>query len=130
MKKSNLILGCAALALIAAVFVLVYTQLRPATVEGEKNITVSVIADGETVRTVSINTDAEYLREALESENLIQGDESEYGLYITTVDNITADWNAGQSWWCLTKGGEDVFTGVDTTPIEDGDHFELTLTIG
>ena len=73
--------------------------------------------------------DEEYLGPALQSEGLIDGTQSEFGLYITTVDGYTADESA-QEWWCLTKGGQSVNTGVDSTPIADGDAFELTLTTG
>ena len=41
----------------------------------------------------------------------------------------TAD-DSQQQWWCFTKGGEMLETGVDTTPIADGDAFEITLTEG
>ena len=80
-------------------------------------------------RTVELDTDEEYLGPALQSEGLIDGTQSEFGLYITTVDGYTADESA-QEWWCLTKGGQSVNTGVDSTPIADGDAFELTLTTG
>ena len=46
-----------------------------------------------------------------------------------TVNGVTAD-DAQQQWWCFTKGGEMVNTGVDDTPIADGDTFEITLTTG
>ena len=46
-----------------------------------------------------------------------------------TVDGVTAD-EAKQQWWCFTKGGETLMSGVDTTPIEDGDCCEITLTTG
>ena len=67
--------------------------------------------------------------DALDEQKLIEGTESEYGIYIKTVDGITAN-EENQEWWCITKGGETLFTGADTTPIADGDHFELTLTVG
>ena len=51
------------------------------------------------------------------------------GLYVTTVDGVTAD-DGNQEWWCFTLNGETINTGVDTTPIADGDHFEITLTTG
>ena len=50
-------------------------------------------------------------------------------MYILTVDGETAD-ESKQQWWCITKGGEMVNTSVDTTPIQDGDQFELTLKEG
>ena len=51
------------------------------------------------------------------------------GLFFYTVDVETVD-DANQEWWCLTKGGESLMTGADSTPIADGDQFELTLTVG
>ena len=69
------------------------------------------------------------MRGVLEGAGLIAGDASEYGLFVKTVDGYTVD-DANQEWWCFTKGGEQVNTGVDTTPIADGDHFEITLTVG
>ena len=69
------------------------------------------------------------VRGALEQEGLVQGDESEYGLFVTVVDGETAD-SEQQQWWCFTKGGEMLMTGVDDTPIADGEQYEITLTIG
>ena len=96
---------------------------------GTKTITVQIIVDGQDTVTKSITTDAEYLRGALEEEDLIAGEESQYGLFVKTVNGITVD-EGKQQWWCFTKGGADLFTGVDTTPIADGDVFEITLKTG
>lgn len=114
--------------LIAAMALL--SSCAPAqTSEGEKTITVKIIAGmgGPIVKTIT--TDAEYLRGALEQEDLIAGEDGPYGLFIKTVNGIPAD-DAQKQWWCITKGGEDVFTGVDSTPIADGDVFEITLKTG
>ena len=48
---------------------------------------------------------------------------------MTTVNGVTVD-DSKQQWWCFTQDGEMLMTGVDTTPIADGDHFEITLTEG
>ena len=96
---------------------------------GAKTITVEIIVDGADTVTKTIQTDAEYLRGALEEEDLIAGDESQYGLFVKTVNGITVD-DSKQQWWCFTKGGADLFTGVDDTPIADGDTFEITLKTG
>lgn len=85
-------------------------------------------ADGTTAE-FALTTSEAYLRGALEQAGLIAGNQSELGLYVLTVNGETAD-EAKQQWWCLTKGGEDVMTGVDTTPIQDADRFELTLKTG
>ena len=66
---------------------------------------------------------------ALQDAGLIEGEESEYGLFVTEVDGIEAD-SANQEWWCLTINGEMASTGVDSTPVEDGGKYEFTLTVG
>lgn len=94
-----------------------------------KNITLQVVHRDESVKDFEIATDKENLRQALEDEGLIKGEESEFGLFVKTVDGETAD-DSKQEWWCLTKGGETWNNGVDSTEIADGDAFEFTLTTG
>ncbi len=97
-------------------------------VAGEKVITVDVVdADGN-VTTFTITTDEEFLRGALEQEQLIEGEEGAYGLYVKYVNGIRADYDKDGAYWALSKDGEALMSGVDTTPIEDGDHFELTYS--
>lgn len=127
-KKKNLYWALVALVAVVAIFTGVYFATKPATQAGAKQITVEVVGK-ESSRTVEIQTDEEYLGAALQQEGLIEGQESEYGLFITTVDGYTAD-DAAQEWWCITKGGQDVNTGADSTPIADGDQFEITLKTG
>ncbi len=123
--------------LIAAVIVVIvavlmfagwyFTRQKP--VEGQKDITVTVVYKDESSDKFEITTQAEFLRQALEEKDLVKGDESEYGLFITEVNGVKVDAD-NQEWWCITKSGETVNTGVDTTPIADGDSFEITLTVG
>lgn len=96
---------------------------------GEKQISVTIIHADGSKKQLTVSTDEQYLRGALENEQLISGDESQYGLFVTTVDGETAD-SSNQEWWCFTKGGEMLSTGVDDTPIADGESYEITLTVG
>ena len=128
MAFGNQLLAYVVLALLVTAAVVVYVKTRPETTQGDKSVTVQIAYDDVT-KSVNIDTNAEYLRAALEEKNLISGDESEFGLFVKVVDGRTAD-DAKQEWWCLTKGGETVMTGVDTTPIADGDTFEITLKTG
>ena len=127
-KKFVIILSCVLVVLVAA-FALIYAMTRPETNVGDKTITVEIISADGTSKEFEINTDAEFLRGALEEKDLVAGDESEFGLFVKTVDGYTAN-EANQEWWCFTKGGEQLFTGIDTTPIADGEHYEITLTVG
>ena len=129
-KQAKVILVCAIiLVIIAAVFAALKFLNAPDRKIGYKTITVEVIGPDGTSQEFVIETDEEFLRGALEKENLISGDESEFGLFVKTVNGITAN-DANQEWWCFTKNGEMLMTGVDETPIADGDHFEITLTVG
>lgn len=130
MKKKGLgiVIGFVVLALAATAAFVIYDKTRPEPQEGSKTITLQMVYDSVDT-TVTIHTDAEFLRGALEEKQLIAGDESEYGLFVKTVNGRTAD-DSKQEWWCFTKNGETVMTGVDTTPIADGESFEITLMVG
>ena len=130
MKKKSIIALSAFIILLLAVFSIWFFN-RPAPAEGSKTITLEVIHHDGSSASFSIATDAENLRAALEQvDGLIAGEESPYGLMVNTVDGETADYGKDQSWWCLTKGGEWLDTGVDDTLIADGEHYEFTYTVG
>lgn len=100
------------------------------TPKAEKTITVTVTDDKGEDTVFTITTTAEFLRGALEQEKLVQGDESEYGLYVKIVNGIEADYDKNGAYWGFFKGGEYLPSGVDTTPIADGDAFEIVYTKG
>ena len=96
---------------------------------GSKTITLTVVHGDGTSNDITVSTDAENLRDALEAEGIIAGEDSSHGMFVQTVDGETAD-DGEQEWWCLTKGGEMWNYGVDDTEIADGDVYEFTLTVG
>lgn len=127
-KERKILIGAAAvLVVLIAVVGIIYAVTRPETVTGEKTITLEVIDAEGSSESFTIETEAEYLRQALEEEGLIAGEESEYGLFVQTVNGITADDSQSQ-WWAFSKDGVMLDTGVDSTPIADGDRFEATLS--
>ena len=129
MKNKKTILAVVVLVVLVAVALVCWKAFAPETVSGSKTITVEVTHGDGTVNTFEIHTDAEFLRGALEQENLVSGSETEYGLYMLTMDGETVD-EANQEWWGYTKSGEQVNYGVDTCPIADGDHYEFTFNVG
>ena len=121
------LLAVAALAVAAALMLGLWYFTRPETQVGDKTVVVEVVhADGNS-REFTCQTDEEYLGPLLLEEKLAEGEQGAYGLFITTVDGETAQ-DSLRQWWCITKEGERVDTGVDTTPIADGDRFELTMS--
>lgn len=95
--------------------------------EGDTKIEVEVEAEGKKV-TFTVNTDAETLADALLENSLIEGEDSQYGIYIKFVNGIRADYDKDKRYWGLYKDGEYLMTGADTTPIADGEHYEFVYS--
>ena len=129
MNRKKQILLVVVLAILVITVGIVWWMNRPAATVGAKTVTVEVIHGDGTQKVFTLHTDAETLRSACDEEELIQSEDGEYGLYVLTVDGETAD-DSLQQWWCITKGGEDLMTGVDDTVISDGEKYEFTLTTG
>ena len=129
-KTRNIIIAVAVLLVLVVGALLAWNHFRPAAQVGAKTIVLEDVHGDASTKSFSIQTDAENLRGALEQEEgLIAGSESEYGLYVETVDGETANMD-NQEWWCFTKGGEMLMTGVDDTMIADGEQYEATFTVG
>lgn len=127
-KKTTLIAAIVLVVVLVAAGLL-YMKFKPGTTAGSKEITVKVSALDAGEETFTYQTDEEFLGAVLTANELIEGEDGQYGLFITAVNGVKAD-DSKQQWWCITKGGEQVNTSADQTPIADGDQFELTLTEG
>ena len=127
-NKKLWILVAVVVVLIAA-FLLVYQNFAAKPIAGAKELSISIFHGDGSEKELTLHTDQEYLRGALEKENLISGTEGDFGLYVLTVDGETAD-ESQQQWWMFTKNGEQVNTGVDMTPVQDGEAYEITLKTG
>lgn len=114
---------------VAALMLLAYKVFMPKGEAGAKEIHVTVVHADQSEKSFTYKTDAAYLGEVLLAEKLIDGENGDYGLFIKTVDGETAD-DSIQQWWCITKGGEQVNTSADQTPIADGETYELTMMEG
>lgn len=126
MKRATRILSLfLALMLTAAALLSLTSCDKPKGDDTEKTITVTV-TDNEGKDTVfTITTTAPNLREALEQENLIEGEESSYGLYVKVVNGLRADYDLDGAYWSFYKDGELLMTGVDDTVIADGDNYQI-----
>ena len=98
--------------------------------EGEKLIYFDVtFSDGSTA-SYAIHTDADTVGEALVGEDLIAGEDSQYGLYVKTVGGETLDWETDGMYWAFYENGEYAMTGVDLTEITDGSTYSFVATKG
>ncbi len=133
MKNKNLIYILIALAIlvtVAGTFLGLWYATRPQTAQGEKTVTIIVVHSDGTTKNFLCHTDEEYLAAVLEAENIAQGDTTQYGLTIHTVDGEKASWEENQSYWALYIGEDYATTGASETPVYDGSVFKLVYTLG
>ncbi len=87
-----------------------------------------VVVDAEgNEESFDITTDKKTVGEALLEEGLIEGEESEYGLFVKTVNGITADYDVDGTYWAFYIDGEYASTGVDSTDIVDGTTYSFKV---
>ena len=91
--------------------------------EGETQFLFTVVDKDGNETQFEIHTDKETVGEALEELELIAGEESEYGLYVKTVNGITADYDTDGVYWAFYVNDEYAQTGVDATAITAGDAY-------
>ena len=133
MKKLLSVIGvCVLIAAMALNFTGCGSNTTPETTAAPDSVTFTVVvADLEGNETpFEITTDKAIVGEALLEEGLIEGDQGDYGLYINTVNGITADWDKDQTYWAFYINGEYATTGIDGTEITAGTTYGLTLTKG
>ena len=65
--------------------------------------------------------------DALLELKLIDGEESQYGLYVKTVNGVTADFDKDKEYWAFYVNGEYAMSGVDTTEIEAGATYSFKV---
>lgn len=87
---------------------------------------VVVDADGKEKR-YEIHTEKTTVGEALLELGMISGDDAEYGLYVKTVDGITVDYDTDGKYWAFYINGEYGMTGVDATPITEGEEYSFKV---
>ena len=88
--------------------------------EGATKFAFTVVDKDGNETDFEIHTDKKTVGEALLEVELIEGEESDYGLYVKKVNGITADYDVDQTYWAFYVNGEYASSGVDTTSIEEG----------
>ena len=95
--------------------------------EGSKEFALTVTDKDGNETQFEIHTDKETVGEALQELNLTDGEEGEYGLFVKTVNGITADYDADGVYWAFYVNGEYAASGVDVTQITEGDSYALKV---
>ena len=131
MENKKKLLGLGALIILIAVFAVVYAKFSEKPVEGSKAVTIEVINSEEKSTMYELQTDAEFLAQAMEeAEGLeFEAEEGAYGLSVNSVNGETADYEKDASYWGFFVNGEYCNYGISEQPVEDGDAFQIVYTI-
>lgn len=94
---------------------------------GSVSFTLEVKAGEKSVK-FTVKTDKETVGEGLLENGLIEGEEGQWGLYVKKVNGITADYDVDQSFWEFDINGAMANTGVDMTPIKEGETYSFVYS--
>ena len=86
--------------------------------EGSKTFELTVEDKEGVIHSYRIHTDEEMVGYALLANELIEGEEGPYGMYIKSVLGQVLDYETDQMYWAFYVNGEYALTGVDQTPIQ------------
>lgn len=96
----------------------------------EKHLDYEVVdADGN-AETSHIHTTKETVGEALQEAGVLAGTEGDYGLYITSVNGIVADYNIDGTYWAFYVNDAYATKGADQTPIVEGELYSFRVEKG
>jgi len=85
--------------------------------------------DGDgNVTSWNVHTNETSVGAALVATGLISGDVSDFGLMVTHVNGIRADFVEDGAWWALYIDDEMAMVGVDDVEIEDGVIYKFIYT--
>lgn len=130
-NQKGIIVGMIALFVLAICACLaIYGKYSEKPVGGAKSISVDVINAAQETVSYELETNQEYLLEALQEidELTLEGEDGPYGLMITTINGEFAEYNTNQAYWSFYVNEEYCNYGVAEQPIEDGDEFQIVFT--
>lgn len=131
-KKSNkmFIIGLGALVAVLAILLVIFNVFREKPVKGSKSITLQVLDQEKQTSEYQVQTDAEFLRQAMEEAKgfTFDGEMGDYGFTLYTINGETHNWNVDGSYWAVFVNEEYCQYGIDSQPIEDGDVFRFEYT--
>ena len=102
-------------------------ETEPVTVlgEGSKTFELTIVDKEGVSHLYRVQTDEEMVGYALVANELIEGEEGPYGMYIKSVLGQVLDYETDGMYWSFYVNGEYALTGVDMTPITGTDRYML-----
>ena len=132
MKNSKALKWVLIVLLAAAAMFGIYKVFGPKPSEGSKAVVVEVVDDQGNTKTYNTKTDAEFLKEVMDelkakTDFTYDGADSEFGLYITAINGLEADYEKDNAYWAIYVNGEYGLYGADQQPVTDGDTYRFAF---
>ena len=128
MKKK--IIGVVVLVVLVAAMALAYGAFKEKPVEGSKAITIEVVDDKGESTMYELNTNAEYLAQAMDEAKIpYEASEGPYGLTVDSVHGIGGVFGVDPGYWGFFVNGDYCNYGISEQPVEDGDAFQIVYTL-
>ena len=134
MKQRNkkVLLGIGIFLILIVGMIFVWSKYREKPVEGAKAIRIEVVDSKNQSELYELNTDVEYLKEAMEEAKdqglTFESEDGDYGLMVTTVNGERAIYAEDGAYWSFYVNEEYCNYGISEQPVEDGDAFKIVYT--
>ena len=126
-NTKKIVIGAVVLVALIAVFALAWTKFGAKPTKGAKNITLVVENSKGDIASYELDTDAEYLRQAMDELGdkgfSYEGTDSEYGIMIEKINGEQAIYATDGAYWSLYVNDEYGQYGADSQPVTDGDKY-------
>ena len=96
--------------------------------EGATTFTFEVTDNDGNVSVWNVRTNESTVGAALVGVGLIEGETSDFGLMVSHVNGLRADFNEDGAWWAFYIDGGMAMVGVDSTDIEEGASYAFVYT--
>ncbi|MBE7064409.1 MAG: DUF4430 domain-containing protein [Ruminococcaceae bacterium] len=94
---------------------------------GNTVFTFKVVDADKKTTTFEVHTDKNIVGDALQELGLIAGEESQYGLFVKTVNGVTVEYENGGKYWAFYVNGKYAPKGVDQTEINTSDIYSFEV---
>ena len=95
--------------------------------KGATTFKLEIVPKDSSAVNLTVKTDENTVGAALLANEVIAGDDGDWGLYVKCVNGITADYDVDGTYWAFYINGEYAMTGVDATDVEDGATYSLKV---
>lgn len=128
-STKKIVISAIVLAVLIAAFALLYGKFSAKSTAGDKAIVIEVVDESGNSTEYDVDTDAEYLKDAM--DDLAEADDSfsfsgkdgGYGLMVQVINGKQAIYEEDGAYWALYVNGEYGQYGVTEQPVTDGDTY-------